>query len=277
MLKAIFLLLIVSFQIHAKNVHVGTIEHIDEAPSPHELTHLYISNGYVLKLSQAETKSIYDYENARENKLQLKFVVNDDRRVLGVENLGKRESLSISKSLLSFEPTLLSNPEEARRIFSSLRKGSTPWSQCYNRAHIWAYESKKTFDLNSMKVFMFYTRKYIREYNFKWWFHVSPFTYVNENGTKTEKVLDREFTKSPLPMKSWTDIFMQNKVNCPVIRKYSEYENRQDAEYCYLYKVPMYYLQPLDLDNLERTGTTKNQWLNYEVKRAYRNGFGVWP
>ena len=275
MVKFLFLFLVLSSSLQAA-IHTGTIEYIDEAQDPKEASHLYLSDGFVLKVNNE--KEILDYEEAREDKIFLRFVVDDDRKIISVTSLGKlRNPVSRTGKPFVYEPTVLDSLTDAQKIFNSLRRGSTSWSQCYNRAHVWAYESKKVFNLDSMKVFMFYTRKYIREYNFQWWFHVSPFTYTMEDGAKTERVLDFKFTRGPLHMKNWTDIFMKNKVECPVITKYSEYENNQEAQYCYLYKASMYYLQPLDLDNNERTGATKSEWLNYEVKRAYRNGFGVWP
>lgn len=157
-----------------------------------------------------------------------------------------------------------------------MKRGWSSNSQCYNRAHVWVYEAKNNYSLNAMKVFMFYTRKYIRQYNFEWWFHVAPFTYIQEGESTVEKVLDPRFTRGPLVMKSWTDIFMRNKVTCPAITKYSQYANNQEAEYCYLYKASMYYVQPLDLENLENTGRTKTAFYNWEVNRAYRQGFSWW-
>ncbi len=274
MVKFLSFFLVFSFSLHAA-IHTGTIEYIDEAKNQNELTHLYLSDGFVLKVNGE--KDFQNYVEASEDKSILRFEVDQDRRVLSVSSLGKlNTNEGTTDYYFDFEPTVLNSLAEAKNIFRSLRNGATSWSQCYNRAHVWAYESKRTFNLDSMKVFMFYTRKYIREFNFDWWFHVSPFTYVMEDGVKTERVLDFGFTRSTLHMKNWTDIFMRNKVTCPEITKYSEYENNQEAEYCYLYKAPMYYLQPLDLDNKERTGATKSKWLDYEVKRAYRNGFGIW-
>lgn len=276
MVKFFFLFLLFSFHLHAR-IHTGTIEYIDEAKYQDELTHIYLSDGYVLKLNVKDANHLKDYENARHEKNLLRFNTDKNRRIISVSSLGRAGwPVWDQGEPLYFEPTVLNSLIEAQRVFSSLRRGATPWSQCYNRAHVWAYESKKKFNLNSMKVFMFYTRKYIREYDFEWWFHVSPFTYVIEEGIKKERVLDLSFTRGPLLMKNWTDLFMKNKVECPVITSYSEYENNQEAQYCYLYKASMYYLQPLDLDNNERTGATKNHWLNYEVERAYWNGFGVW-
>lgn len=53
-------------------------------------------------------------------------------------------------------------------------------SICSNRAHVWAYNFLKTFDLNTPKMFLFYTPKTGDVGPVTWWYHVTPL--VNENG-----------------------------------------------------------------------------------------------
>ncbi|MFP5387471.1 MAG: protein-glutamine glutaminase family protein [Bacteriovoracia bacterium] len=280
MLKIFFTFIILSSSLLAHaDTHVGRIHSIDLARTQGEETHLYIDDGYVLKIPPQDKQSLEVYQEFMEEGKIVKFRIDENRTIISSEEVDVPDEDEVTSGLSiqeDYAPSVLSSTEEAQRIFNSMRKGATSWSQCYNRAHVWAYESKKSFNLDSMKMFLFFTRKYIREYNFEWWFHVSPFTYVMEEGNRTEKILDFKFSKGPTNVQKWTDLFMSNRALCPVITKYSEYENNEEQEYCYLYKASMYYLQPLDLDNLERTGTAKSQWLKYEVRRAYRNGFGVW-
>lgn len=255
--------------------HTGSIVKIDYGEK-NESPLLLLDDGYVLKITSKNT--LKDFERARAQGLILKFRLDKNRNVIATRTIGQVPKINYSQeeNRIDYTPTVLNTLNEAQTIFKNLRKGARSRSQCYNRAHIWSYESKLSHKLDSMKVFMFYTRKYIREYNFEWWFHVAPYTYVNEGGQPTERVLDLRFAREPLHMKSWTDIFMKNDVVCPEVTKYSQYENHQEAEYCYLFKASMYFVQPLDLDNMERNGTVRNDWNSYEIKRAYRNGFGIW-
>jgi hypothetical protein len=94
-----------------------------------------------------------------------------------------------------------------------------------------------------------------------------------ENGEPQERVLDYMFLYSPTNMQRWTDYFMLNDAICPTVTKYSDYANHQEKAHCYLIKTSMYYYQPLDLDKLERNGSHKNEWVNWEVNNAYRQGF----
>lgn len=275
MFRIIFFLITVISYGAVADTHQAAISYIDYPVSGEKDTLLYLSDALVVKLPAR--KDITFYEEARRDGTILEFTTDDERYVLEAEEISPQpdEEMPSEEPFENFTPSVLKSPEEARTIFNSLRRNSRSSSQCYNRAHVWAYESRNKYQLDSMKVFMFYTRKYIREYNFHWWFHVAPFTYIGNNGSAQESVLDRKFTKGPTDMKSWTDIFMKNKVTCPVISKYTDYENHQEKEYCYLYKASMYYVQPLDLEKLEETGRTKNQWLDYELRRAYWNGFGM--
>jgi hypothetical protein len=265
-----------AYQVKA-DVHVGAISRVDLPQKHKELPLLFMEDGAVLKLRTKRKAELLPFLEAEKNNLVLKISINKKRQILGVETLGvKSEPAPEKMPFEEYIPTVLNSEEEAKSLFSSLRRGARSESQCYNRAHIWSYESKKKHDVNSMKVFMFYTRKYIREYNFHWWFHVSPFTYIYLGEEKQERVLDFKFTRMPLPMKNWTDIFMDNNAVCPSIEKYSQYENNQQKEYCYLFKTSMFDYQPIDLKRRESTGALKTNWVNWEIKNAYRNGFGIW-
>lgn len=278
MVKTIIgLLFFASFKLSAA-IYTGTISHIDMPRNDKELPLIFLSNGSVLKISNENKIDIAAFQEAKRSVLKLKLEVNKKQQILAVENLGKEKNVLLfeQEALSDFEPTVLATEADVTKIFSTLKKGAKSWSQCYNRAHIWSYESKVKHGLDSMKVFLFYTRKYIREYNFDWWFHVSPFTYVAGVNGIEERVLDYRFTKSPLPMKKWTDVFMHNKSECTPIVKFSDYENNQEQAYCYLYRASMYYYQPLDLEALENTGAQKLNWVKWEVNNAYRNGFRFW-
>ncbi len=208
-----------------------------------------------------------------------KITMDSDRRILNATIVdqgspyisGKKEGFSTHG--YEYIPTVLSNSKMASVIFNELNPHYRKRSQCYNRAHIWAYEEQVKRNLKSLKVFLFFTTKYIREYNYPWWFHVSPFVLVDENGVITESVLDYLFMKAPTPMRQWTNHFITPKTECPAVEKYSDYDDHQDESNCYLIKKPMYFWQPLDIEEFDNTGTQKMDFVAAEVNRAYRQGF----
>lgn len=235
-----------------------------------------LMSGDVVKIPRGDQALTNLLEKAKDDKAWIEFNLDEDREILSVQSAAERikdDSHLNSPEVLVYEPSVLNTYQEAQKIFKGLNPYYRNGSECYNRAHVWSYESLTKHGLNSMKVFMFYTRKYIREYNFKWWFHVAPFTYVMENGSPSEKVLDYFFANNPLDTKKWTDIFMYNKAECPVITKYTDYSQHEYENWCYLFKTSMYYYQPLDLEALENQGREKNNWVNWEVNNAYRQGF----
>ncbi len=105
-----------------------------------------------------------------------------------------------------------------------------------------------------MKIFLFFTTKYIREYRYDWWFHVSPMSYVAED----EYVMDRVFTKSPLRPQAWTNIFMQNNSVCKSVNNYFDYHKNDPHEYCYLIRSTMFYLGPAALKRRDQGYETSN-------------------
>src|SRR5690606_27145259 len=108
---------------------------------------------------------------------------------------------------------------EARSVFHSQDPNMKSCSQCFQRAQLWSYELWTGRGIKTAKVFLFFTHRYIRNYDYGWWFHVSPFILVNNK----ELVLDRTFTGGPLSMKQWTDVFMRNNARCPTVARYSDY------------------------------------------------------
>lgn len=172
-----------------------------------------------------------------------------------------------------YEPTVLPSLAEVESIFKKMNRRWQEDSQCYNRAHVWNYEEFRRSGLLSKKVFIFYTRRYIRNYRFKWWFHAIPTVLANHEGTIVERALDPMFAKKALPMKEWTDIFIKTRRVCPTITKYSTYRDNQETEDCYLHFSTMYFWQPRDLDRLERTGAEKKDFIQSEVRHAYWEAF----
>lgn len=176
-----------------------------------------------------------------------------------------------SASILPFElqatasdyaPTPLASLEQASQLFNGFNLKVWSRSQCYQRAHIWAYDLWTLYGIRSMKNFLFFTRRYIREFNYKWWFHVAPLVLVGDQ----QILMDPTFTDEPLPLRKWSDEFMQNHVNCPVVNSYSDYEDHQEAEYCYIQQVPMYYYQPLDVEALDKNGVQVNTFRSKDLE-----------
>jgi hypothetical protein len=212
-------------------------------------------------------------ESWQRNEL-VEVTLDHEYELQAATSVGEEAALPASsdqspRTNLNYTPTVLPDRQSAQSIFNRMRRNHQRDSQCYNRAHIWAYEEHNRSGWKSMKLFLFFTHRYIRNYRYKWWFHVTPMARVGE----IDMALDRTFTRGPLLLKNWTENFIYSKRNCPVVNKYSDYSNNQWAEDCYLIPVSMYYWQPRDIDRFERTGYEKQQFIQSEIRHAYWEAF----
>ena len=91
-------------------------------------------------------------------------------------------------------------------------------SICSNRALVWAYDFKRFQNIDSGKIFLFYTKKTGDVGQTTWWYHVSP--VINEKGTIY--ALDAGFPggiDSPLTTGDWLKKFSGSR-NCKEIQQH---------------------------------------------------------
>lgn len=260
-----------SAQAERLTTRVHSIDYSRDGREPHIIQ---FESGRVGFLRTSDKSSAFAIDDARRSGEWLDIELDGRGNFLGAgvvpaPAIDSEKNNDPEPANMSYVPTNLGTMEEASAIFKRMNKRHQRDSQCYNRAHVWAYEEFNRTQLQSMKLFIFFTRSYIRKYRYKWWFHVTPMTYVNG----TAMTMDRTFFKGPAAVKTWTDNFIYSKRTCPVAPKYSDYRNNQEAEHCYLMPASMYFWQPRDLETLERTGAFKTQYIKSEVNWAYREAF----
>ena len=263
-----------AFETEISEVHISS-------NSDQPILVFFSKDGLVGKLPNRDIKKLVLLSNAVNDHLLFDIEIDKDRIIQSVKIIERNSSLIQQLSFENdhstfsnpFVPTVLPGMNEANEVFKELNPYYRGRSECYNRAHVWSYEESVKRKINSMKVFLFFTTKYIGDYNWNWWFHVSPYVLVNENGEVTENVIDYRFMKGPTKMQQWTNYFMIPDVVCPTVAKYSDYESHQNESYCYLIKKSMYFWQPSDINNLERSGIEKTSFIQDEVDYAYWQGF----
>lgn len=169
-----------------------------------------------------------------------------------------------------YEPTVLESLSRAEDLFREMRYNPRE-SQCFNRAMVWNFEWFRNHQVNSMKTWLFFTTKYIREFKFDWWFHVAPSVKVQEGERVRDRVLDRKYARGPLLTKNWTDIFIRNHTPCRVIKTYSDYANYPESAYCYVMRTSMYDYQPLDLELLDAYDIPRHNFFEPDLRAAYKD------
>lgn len=264
-------------------VDATKILQIDYAQKGESETLVYLGNGRVVRLEK-NSDLIPHLNSSLKKKEWVNVTTTSERELLAVESIPEPEEKGIEEfsspsSIKEYRASVIPSYDQAYKIYKGMNRRYQSESQCYNRAHVWSWEMLTKHQVRSMKTFLFFTRKYIRRYNFEWWFHVAPYVYVREDGKIKEKVMDYRYTHSPVSMKAWTDIFMHNNAECSEVTKYTDYEyTRADPAkgWCMLLKVPMYYYQPIDLEALDKKSKQKDFWGEWDLSNAYREAFGIY-
>lgn len=175
-----------------------------------------------------------------------------------------------------YTPSVISG-ELAKEMVRDSRHAAKEETQCFNRAHIWTYEWRVKHNIYSNKIWIFFTRKYIRRYNFEWWFHVAPMVHMIVDGQVKERVLDVKYARNPHAVQKWADIFLRDDAKCPLVTSYADHANYPEAGSCFFQKSPMYYYQPVNLEFLDKFGTVMSSWRETDLRQAYAEAFEVFP
>lgn len=251
---------------------------------------VYLSSGLIYLVNE-DNKSLRDkIHEAIQNNSQIKLNEND---FTDSDELTEIDSFEIIPSaqqkdlaapayiewsdrnpLSDTDLTLLETYQDAQGLMDKFNGQTRDESECYNRAHVWAYESIAKSNVNLGKIWIFFTSRYIREFRYKWWFHVAPFTEVGSD--RYRYVLDRGFTMIPYNVENWKNIFMKNSANCVSTSSYTTYESNQESAYCYLIYSNQYYWQPLNLESLTKRGVRPSSYQSSDLKIAYRDALITW-
>lgn len=187
--------------------------------------------------------------------------------VLFVSISSNAQPTALDQLFPGYQPTVFKSYSDVKKVFDDympLGFKTGTWgrvSQCYQRAELWSYNLYRNYQINPMKVFIFYTHTYRRAYDFDWWFHVAPYVLMRNPSTQQleEYVLDPIFVDEPLSMKPWTDLFLESHRKCAEFVPYEKFrrevENGPDAiyghEHCYIVRVPATDYDPTDVEARE--------------------------
>jgi hypothetical protein len=253
------------------------ISDIDYGKNANDQVLVFLSSGHVGKLIKSEKGLITHLTEAKNSQESFTITMSDERFIQGIENAPslarKLERSTLAKSIQDYIPTTVVSMSKAKSYFREQKHPAKEETQCFNRAMVWTYEWWKNHSLKSNKLLIFFSRNYIRRYDFEWWFHISPYLHIQDNGKVVERVMDAKYTGGPLEMRKWSNIFMRNDAECPMITKYSEYAENPYSGECFLYRTNMYTYQPADLQMYEAWGYSKDAFNMDEVKGAYLEAF----
>lgn len=250
------------------------IHDIDYGFKPGDDVLVFLSSGHVAKLRQSS-----DLLSSKSDmkKSWYKVSMDDDRFITDLTPTEApapeaKVTLDGQKGLMSYVPTTIASMAVAKSLFREARYNPKE-SQCFNRAMVWSYEWWRKHSLRSNKILIYFTRTYIRRYNFEWWFHIAPLVHVMDNGKVVERVMDVKYSSGPIELVKWANIFLHKDPPCPIITKYSEYADYPYTGECFLQRTHMYTYQPADLQMYEAWGYSKENFNMDEVRGAYLEAF----
>lgn len=89
----------------------------------------------------------------------------------------------------NYRLTNIPTMEEAERIYASLETELTSnfGLECGSRAHVWSWQMKKNFNIQSGKIFLYYTPKSFNYTRMLWGMHVVPYVIVDGKEYVMEK------------------------------------------------------------------------------------------
>jgi Glutaminase len=243
-----------------------------------EPTLVFLTSGKVLKVRAGREVILSDLLAQKTEKDLLDFKFNRSRYIQSIRPaspslLSEEKAMNFTPAE-TYVPTTISSMKIAKQYFNESPYNPKD-SQCFNRAMVWSYEWWKNHSLKSNKILIFFTRNYIRRYNFEWWFHISPYVHVMDGEKVVERVMDVKYTNGPRTFRQWTNIFMKNDAECPIITKYSEYADYPYTGECYITRTNMYTYQPADLQMAEAWGYQKSAFNMVEVRGAYLEAFDI--
>lgn len=278
-----FFLLCLSFPLYASVQLTTQIHDVDFGHHQGDEILVFLKSGHVAKISEWNLKMIEDFQAAKSNDNWFRITMDDDRNIIDVEDVEAPYQTEKEKTLLDlpipYVPTTVESMEKAR---SYIRKGRNPITsrvtQCFNRAHVWSYEWWRDHSVRSMKVFVFWTKEYVRRYRHEWWFHVAPYVHVMDtDGKIKERVMDVKWLSRPYEFQAWANYHSPKDIPCRVVTKYSDYANNPwDVDRCYFMRANMYTWQPMDLELYEAWDNySKNAFNMDEIKAAFLEAFDV--
>ena len=260
--------LLCAFQALAAQITTNVVTVVDSLRTPRLLV-LSSVDGRVYKTDS--TKEMKDYlASLRGRTVTINFsevageafinsIMPDDARGEDVDFFTRNERRDLA-------PTDVGGIEQVQRLFGLQNDGDKSRSQCFKRAHMWAYDMWVREGIIGQKIFIFYSKRYIQLEEFDWWFHVAP--VVTSAGV--EYVMDKTFLDKPVTIPEWKQKFMKASVTCAMIEKYDQYESRPWNRLCFMMKTPMWYFRPADIRARDYDGIEKNNWAIMELQDSRR-------
>ena len=282
-----------AFAGYTVNTHIVEIEDNGDEDT---LDVLVSYDGRIFEVQRDDLETIADLQVAKEIGAQVEVdlssnfisdkILNQIETIKSVKLLSQNTDVNYEANataepispMHNYIPSDVGTYEKAQMIFNDLNNAGRRQrrSQCFNRAYVWSKYMYKIHGVKSMKVLLYYSKRYRENIRgSRWWFHISPVVKIgNEN-----YAMDREFRRNPETVKDWQNYFTKKipdeSYDCKMVTHYSEFKDdyRNFSEWCFTQMTSMYYWEPNDIQRVEETGQEMTGFSNWILERAADEAF----
>ncbi|MBF0363077.1 MAG: hypothetical protein HQK49_18800 [Oligoflexia bacterium] len=254
---------------------------------------LFLGDGRIANIIAPSEETIATINQAIKNKSTLQFVLKENTfQVVSFEpiKLSAEEKIEALESTTNFlRSTIAPNNNKynnygyetavsrarMEQLFRSQHedfRGSRIFirrnpSQCFRRAHVWSFEMEMDYSVISGKFFLMYGELCQDQ----WWFHVTPYVVLSENGRNIPMAMDKEYLDYPKDVHSWSKEFVNiGNGRCRMLEynQYNTYLREKSNACCHIIKTTRFYFYP---DDMEAASNSSNNnitgWTN--LNNAY--------
>ena len=133
---------------------------------------VFLTSGQVMKINVNNTDLLEKLNESVQKRGTITLEFDENREILDVlpqtetepvPNMSIEEPKILSADpMAGYNPSVLT-PENVKSYFREMRHASKEETQCFNRAMVWTYEMRVKHNVYSQKIWIFFTRKYIRK------------------------------------------------------------------------------------------------------------------
>ncbi len=237
------------------------------------------------KLDGKRMREITDLINAKRNGWEVRLILQLSNNpetptlyeITSVEIVSRENRLNsgiLSTPSKAHSPIVAKNRRELNELFSAAYPYDSEYydvnDNCFNRAHYWArtqqhLQEQRGEDRGTDKVFIFFSDAYIKRFKHKWWYHVAPVVYFQNQ--QKPWVFDSTFIDRPVSIEDWLGAFDQyTGGKCEKINSLEDFYANNHRPICMYIVAPMYNYIPTDLTRWGKL----NNWRCRDFRQVMR-------
>ena len=156
------------------NAHAELKTRILKVISPETATEsfevLVAKDRQIFTVNPSQVELLEELRRAEELNSVVELTGNDDNELLSLELIEEGDNVldfyptEGLHPMTNYTPSNVDGVDRATELFNELAEGGRWMSQCFNRAHLWSRQLDKEHGVKSMKILIYYTKRFRNEY-----------------------------------------------------------------------------------------------------------------